>query len=137
MATQFSVRNNKRWKERFFPMIFLSGGTIPHEIMSDGVLAVARAIPLTHVVTLLKGMWLGWAGQTWLPSSIVLFAILIITGVGAIRWFKWDATSSRMRLVSGIPKVSLQNKETKPSRKESRMKKATYMGTLFTGSIGQ
>ena len=93
MATQFSVRNNKRWKERFFPMIFLSGGTIPHEIMSDGVLAVARAIPLTHVVTLLKGMWLGWAGQTWLPSSIVLFAILIITGVGAIRWFKWDATS--------------------------------------------
>ena len=39
--------------------------TISHEIMSDGVLAVARALPLTHVVTLLKGMWLGWAGQTW------------------------------------------------------------------------
>jgi len=36
-----------------------AGGTIPHEIMSDGVLAVARALPLTHVVTLLKGMWLG------------------------------------------------------------------------------
>ncbi|UCC53800.1 MAG: hypothetical protein JSV68_07455 [Anaerolineaceae bacterium] len=48
--------------------------TIPHEIMSDGVLAVARALPLTHVVTLLKGMWLGWAGQTWLPSSLVPFA---------------------------------------------------------------
>jgi len=80
-------------KTDLFPSLLAGADTapasaVPPEIMSDGLPAVARALPLTHVVTLLKGMWLGWAGQTWLPSSIVLFALLIITGVGAIRWFK-------------------------------------------------
>ena len=84
----------------FFPMIFLSGGTIPHEIMSDGVLMVAQVFLLTHVVTLLKGMWLGWAGPTWFPSIIVLLALMAIAGTGAIRWFKWDTTSSEILHVS-------------------------------------
>lgn len=130
-----------RLKTDLFPPLLAGAvsapaSAVPPEIMSDGLPAVARALPLTHVVTLLKGMWLGWAGQTWLPSSIVLFALLIITGVGAIRWFKWDATSSRMRLVSGVPKVSLQNKETEPSRKESRMKKLPVWAHYLLAALG-
>jgi hypothetical protein len=41
--------------------------------MSVGLLAVARALTLIHVVTLLRGIWLGWARQSWLPTGIVLF----------------------------------------------------------------
>lgn len=43
----------------YFPMLFLSGTTIPIEIMPDHAAHFARVLPLTHGVELLKGVWLG------------------------------------------------------------------------------
>lgn len=43
----------------FYPMIFLSGSGIPREIMPESVRRISECLPLTHVVTLLRGLWLG------------------------------------------------------------------------------
>jgi ABC-type uncharacterized transport system permease subunit len=38
------------------PMNIFSGALIPLEVMPDSVRSIARFIPLTHVVTLLRGL---------------------------------------------------------------------------------
>lgn len=43
----------------FYPMIFLSGATIPREILPENIRQFAQVLPLSHVVTLLRGLWTG------------------------------------------------------------------------------
>jgi ABC-2 type transport system permease protein len=72
------------------PMIYLSGATIPREVMSPGMRDSIRFIPLTHVVTLLQGLW---KGDTWSQHQtelIVLSAILAVSGIVAVKVFRWE-----------------------------------------------
>lgn len=39
------------------PMMFLSGATIPLEVMPAGVGGFSKFIPLTHAIRLPKGLW--------------------------------------------------------------------------------
>jgi len=50
-----------------FPMMFLSGATIPLEVLPAKVRAFNHYIPLTHVVTLMRGLWFGdsWGQHRW------------------------------------------------------------------------
>jgi len=74
----------------FYPMIFLSGATIPLEVMPEGVRNVARFIPLTHVVNLLQGLWFGEGWGEHLTEVVVLAGILI-AGVAVSAWtFRWE-----------------------------------------------
>ena len=43
----------------YFPMLFLSGATMPLYIMPDSLVAVSKVLPLTYGVELLSGVWLG------------------------------------------------------------------------------
>jgi ABC-2 type transport system permease protein len=43
----------------FYPKMFLSGATIPLEVMPEGVRRIADFLPLTYVVRLLRGLWFG------------------------------------------------------------------------------
>ena len=73
-----------------FPMMFISGATIPLEILPEGVRSVARFIPLTHVVTLLRGIW---AGETWsahLTEVAVLLGVLIVGVIVSAKTFRWE-----------------------------------------------
>jgi ABC-2 type transport system permease protein len=73
-----------------FPMMFLSGSTIPLEVMPQSVRNVSRFIPLTHVVTLMRGLW---AGESWakhLTEAAVLGGVLIIGIVLSARFFRWE-----------------------------------------------
>jgi ABC-2 type transport system permease protein len=72
------------------PMIYLSGATIPLEVMSPGMRDFIRFIPLTHVVTLLKGLWIGDHWSQHLTEVIVLAAILVIAGTVAAKVFRWE-----------------------------------------------
>lgn len=74
----------------FYPMIFLSGSTIPLESLPHNVRAFARFLPLTHVVTLLRGLWVGEGWSRHYTEVIVLAALLALGVLIAIRTFRWE-----------------------------------------------
>ena len=72
------------------PMVYLSGVTIPREVMSEGMQQAIRFNPLTHVVTLLQGMWRGDAWSQHQPEVVILGAILVVSGIVAVKVFRWE-----------------------------------------------
>ncbi|MCF1596592.1 ABC transporter permease [Streptomyces muensis] len=74
----------------FLSMIF-SGMFVPLEILPDRVASVCELLPLTPVLTLVRG---GWTGE--LPASEALGAGAValawtVLGVFAVRrWFRWE-----------------------------------------------
>ncbi|HJW22260.1 MAG TPA: ABC transporter permease [Candidatus Limnocylindrales bacterium] len=73
-----------------YPMMFLSGASIPLEVLPPGVRQVADFIPLTHVVRLMRGLW---AGDPWLSLTsevAVLAGILIVAAAISVRVFRWE-----------------------------------------------
>lgn len=73
-----------------YPMMFLSGSTIPLENLPDNVRHFATVIPLTHVVTLLRGVWAGDALAAHTTEIAILSALLIFGGALAARTFRWE-----------------------------------------------
>jgi ABC-2 type transport system permease protein len=73
-----------------FPMMFLSGATFPLQIMPEGVRAVSKFLPVTHVVTLLQGLWKGdsWGGHT--TEALVLAGVLAVAVIISARTFRWE-----------------------------------------------
>lgn len=74
----------------FFPMIFLSGATVPREIMPGTMQAISRFMPLTHAVELLKGVWLGGSLADHLTESLVLLGVAAASAAGAVLTFRWE-----------------------------------------------
>jgi ABC-2 type transport system permease protein len=74
----------------FYPMIFLSGSTIPLESLPAGVRSFARFLPLTHVVTLLRGLWIGEAWSRHGSEVAVLLALLAVSVIVAAKIFRWE-----------------------------------------------
>jgi ABC-2 type transport system permease protein len=74
----------------FYPMIFLSGAAIPLEVLPGTLRNVARALPLTHVVTLLRGLWKGNGWENHLLETIVLSALLVLGLLISARTFRWE-----------------------------------------------
>ena len=72
----------------FFMMMMLSGVAAPKEVMSDVMIYIGDAMPLTHIAVLLQDTWLGF-GWNW-----ARFGIVAGFGVGATvlayRFFRWD-----------------------------------------------
>jgi ABC-2 type transport system permease protein len=73
-----------------YPMIFLSGSTIPLEVLPEGIRSAARFLPLTHVVTLLRGLWIGEAWSQHWTEVIVLSGILFAGVLISIFTFRWE-----------------------------------------------
>jgi len=74
----------------FFPMIFLSGATIPREVLSQKILAIGKFLPLTPVVSILRGLWTGssWYqfGGAWLYLGLLFIAGIVFSA----RFFRWE-----------------------------------------------
>ncbi|MBN1686659.1 MAG: ABC transporter permease [Spirochaetales bacterium] len=66
----------------FYPMMFLSGGTIPIEYLPRSIQAVTPFLPMSWAVRLLNGVWFG-SGLDG-RSAGVLAVILIICTAGAL-----------------------------------------------------
>lgn len=74
----------------FYPMMFLSGAGLPLEILPEGLRSASRFLPLTHVVTLVRGLW---AGDPWgqhLTEVGVLLGILVVGAAVSARTFRWE-----------------------------------------------
>ena len=73
----------------FFPMFFLSGATVPFEILPSGLQKVASIMPLTQGIKLLKAVTVN--EPTGMLASVIILAVISIVGiVTAIVFFRWE-----------------------------------------------
>ena len=74
----------------FYPMLFLSGAAVPLEVLPEKVRQYTSFLPLTQVVKLLRGLWIGesW-GQHWTEAG-VLAAMFVIGVVVSAKTFRWE-----------------------------------------------
>ncbi len=73
-----------------YPLIYLSGATIPMQVMPATMHNISRFIPLTYLVTLLQGLWRGDPWSIHKTEFIVLAAILVVSSIVAIKVFRWE-----------------------------------------------
>jgi ABC-2 type transport system permease protein len=74
----------------FYPMLFLSGAGMPLELLPDGVRKFSNFLPLTHVVTLLRGLWTGDAWNQHITEVIVLVSLLVVGVLISAKTFRWE-----------------------------------------------
>lgn len=74
----------------FYPMIFLSGATIPKEAFPQSVWPYMQILPLTHVVSLMRGMWFGGAWGAHVKEVVILMALLVLGVVVSAKTFRWE-----------------------------------------------
>lgn len=74
----------------YFPMIFLSGATIPYEIMPKALQSVSEFMPMTQGIKLLKAISLGEPISDVFLSFAVMIVIAVV-GLGiSVKCFKWE-----------------------------------------------
>lgn len=74
----------------YFPMLILSGTTLPYEIMPKWLQIIADFMPLTQGINLLKNVTLAQSISTMTIPLIVLPVITIICSALSLKFFKWD-----------------------------------------------
>ena len=74
----------------FYPMLFLSGAAVPLEVLPEKVRQYTSFLPLTQVVKLLRGLWIGESWSQHLTEAGVLAAMLVIGVVVSAKTFRWD-----------------------------------------------
>jgi len=74
----------------FYPMLFLCGAAVPLEVLPEKVRQYTSFLPLTQVVKLLRGLWIGesWS-QHWTEAG-VLAAMLVIGVAVSAKTFRWE-----------------------------------------------
>jgi ABC-2 type transport system permease protein len=73
----------------YFPMIFLSGATIPLQTFPEVMKNIAHVLPATYGVDLIQYTWLGAAGNVWLDVA-VLGGLTVLAGAISVKWFRWE-----------------------------------------------
>jgi ABC-2 type transport system permease protein len=73
-----------------YPMLFLSGAGFPRELLPESILKISTFLPLTYVVTLLRGLWIGDAWSLHLTEVIVLAGLLVLGVIVSMKTFRWE-----------------------------------------------
>jgi ABC-2 type transport system permease protein len=74
----------------YFPNIFLSGATLPKEMFPPTIRAISRFVPMTHIVSLLQGLWFGEPWGKHLVEVAVLAGLLVAGTVVSALAFRWE-----------------------------------------------
>jgi ABC-2 type transport system permease protein len=74
----------------FYPMVALSGLFVPIATMPPGVQLLARLMPLTYAVSLLKGVWQGEAWSAHLGDVAALIVVFGVSVAISSRVFRWE-----------------------------------------------
>lgn len=74
----------------YFPMLFLTGATMPFELMPQIMQKVAQVLPVTHIVKAMKTVWFG--DSIWMawPSLLVLTGFLVVCSAISLKFFRWE-----------------------------------------------
>lgn len=73
----------------YFPMLLLSGATIPAEVFPAGLQTAAKLMPLGVGIHLLKSVSMGCYDNMGIPIMI-LTAITVVCGTVAVKTFRWE-----------------------------------------------
>ncbi len=73
-----------------YPMLILSGAAWPRELMPATVVKLSAFLPLTYVVNLLKGLWIGEAWGQHITDVLVLAGALVAGVLISIKTFRWE-----------------------------------------------
>jgi len=73
-----------------YPMLFLSGAGFPRELLPESIIKISKFLPLTYVVNLLRGFWIGEGWEKHVVNVIMLMGILIVGVVISYITFKWE-----------------------------------------------
>jgi ABC-2 type transport system permease protein len=73
-----------------YPMLAVSGLFVPFDVLPDHVASVARALPLSHAVSLLSGIWHGHGWDVHRADLVALvLTFLVCTALSSIV-FRWE-----------------------------------------------
>jgi ABC-2 type transport system permease protein len=73
-----------------YPMLGISGLFVPIAAMPPPVQAVARALPLTYAVSLLRGIWHGEGWMAHAGDAAILVVMLVAFTALSARVFRWE-----------------------------------------------
>jgi ABC-2 type transport system permease protein len=74
----------------FYPMLGLSGLFVPVESLPPLLQSVARVLPLTYVVSLLRGIWEGEGWRAHAGDVGVLTVMFVAFTILSTRVFRWE-----------------------------------------------
>lgn len=74
----------------FLVMFFISGAAFPSPMFPSWLQTLSWASPLTHVVAVFSGVWLGDLISQHVNSLLFLTAITVLAYLISIRIFKWE-----------------------------------------------
>jgi ABC-2 type transport system permease protein len=73
-----------------YPMLGLSGLFVPIHALPPMLQNVARALPLTYVVSLLRGIWRGDGWTSHGGDLAALTLVLVVCTAVSARVFRWE-----------------------------------------------
>jgi ABC-2 type transport system permease protein len=73
-----------------YPMMFLSGAFFTVDILPAAIQKVSAFMPLTYVVNLLRGLWIGEAWGEHLLDVGVLAGMLVLGIIVSAKTFRWE-----------------------------------------------
>ncbi len=73
----------------YFPMIFLTGATVPLELMPDAMRSISDALPLSYAVQALQTTWVG--GDASMSTALYVLAGTVAVSAAVAGWlFRWE-----------------------------------------------
>jgi ABC-2 type transport system permease protein len=73
-----------------YPMLILSGAAWPRELMPATIQKISAFVPLTYVVNLLRGLWVGEPWGNHLLDVTVLGGMLLLGIIISAKSFRWE-----------------------------------------------
>jgi ABC-2 type transport system permease protein len=73
-----------------YPMLFLSGAGFPRELLPESIINFSKFLPLTYVVNLLRGLWIGEAWSQHTTNVLVLAGMLVVGVLVSAKTFRWE-----------------------------------------------
>lgn len=74
----------------YFPMLFLSGATIPYELFPEGLQKVAAVLPLAQGIKLMKAVSLGTKiDDVWKMIALLVGITLVCIAI-SVKTFQWE-----------------------------------------------
>lgn len=73
-----------------YPMLFISGAGFPKELLPESIIKISKFLPLTYVVNLLRGLWIGDSWNQHNSDLLVLVGILLLGIILSYFSFRWE-----------------------------------------------